>query len=164
MDLLTPELGLFFWTLIAFLAVFYILKTYAWGPILKSLGEREKGIADSISTAEKVKGEMSQLKSDNEKLMAEAREQRTIMLKEAKEIKDKMINDAKEMAKTEANKIIVEAQQQIQQQKMAALTEVKNEIGKLAVDVAEKILRKQLSSSEGQDAYMQLLSEEIKLN
>ncbi len=164
MDLLTPELGLFFWTLIAFLAVLYILGKYAWKPILQSLGDREKGIAESIATAEKVKGEMSQLKSDNEKLMAEAREQRTLMLKEAKEAKDKMIADAKEMAKTEANKIIAEAQAQIQQQKMAAMTEVKNEIGKLAVDVAEKILRKQLSSADGQDAYNQLLSEEIKLN
>ena len=164
MDLLTPELGLFFWTLIAFLAVFFILKKYAWGPILQTLGDREKGIADSIATAEKVKGEMTALKSDNEKLMAEAREQRTLMLKEAKEAKDRMIADAKEMAKTEANKIIIEAQQQIQQQKMAAMTEVKNEIGKLAVDVAEKILRKQLASSEGQDAYNQLLAEEIKLN
>ena len=164
MDLLTPELGLFFWTLIAFLAVFYILRKFAWGPILSSLGEREKGIADSIATAEKVRAEMTQLKSDNEKLLAEAREQRTLILKEAKEAKDRIVGEAKEEAKIQANKIIIEAQQQIQQQKMAALTEVKNEIGKLAVDVAEKILRKQLSSADGQDAYMQLLAEEIKLN
>jgi len=164
MDLLTPELGLFFWTLVAFLAVFFILRKFAWGPILSSLSEREKGIADSIATAEKVKSEMTQLKSDNEKTMAEAREQRTIMLKEAKEIKDKIVNEAKEQAKVEANKIIIEAQQQIQQQKMAALTEVKNEIGKLAIDVAEKILRKQLNESEGQDAYTKMLAEQIKLN
>lgn len=164
MDLLTPELGLFFWTLIAFLTVLFILGKYAWAPILKSLGDREKGIAESIATAEKVKNEMSQLKSDNEKLMADAREQRSLMLKEAKEAKDKIIGEAKEQAKTEANKIIIEAQQQIQQQKMAALTEVKNEIGKLAVDVAEKILRKQLSAADGQDAYNELLAEELKLN
>lgn len=164
MDLLTPELGLFFWTLIAFLVVFYILKKYAWAPILKSLGERESGIAESIATAEKVRNEMNQLKSDNEQLLAEAREQRTLILKEAKEAKDRIVSEAKEQAKTEANKIIIEAQQQIQQQKMAAITEVKNEIGKLAVDVAEKILRKQLSTAEGQDAYMKLLAEEIKLN
>jgi F-type H+-transporting ATPase subunit b len=164
MDLLTPELGLFFWTLIAFLCVLFILGKYAWGPILKSLGDREKGIAESIATAEKVKSEMSQLKSDNEKLLAEAREQRTQMLKEAKEAKDKMIAEAKEQAKTEANKILAEAQAQIQQQKMAALTEVKNEIGKLAIDVAEKILRQELEVSKGQDAYNQLLAEQIKLN
>ncbi len=164
MDLLTPELGLFFWTLIAFLCVFLILKKFAWKPILQSLGEREKGIADSISAAERVKGEMTQLKSENEKLMAEAREERTTMLKEAKEIKDRMINDAKEQAKVEANKIIAEAQVQITQQKDAAMTEVKNEIGALALNVAEKILRKQLDSNEGQEAYMSMLANDIKLN
>jgi F-type H+-transporting ATPase subunit b len=164
MDLLTPELGLFFWTLVAFIAVFLILRKFAWGPILSSLGEREKGIADSIATAERVKAEMSQLKAENEKLMAHAREERSMMLKEAKEIKDKMISEAKDQAKAEANKIIIDAQQQITVQKNAALTEVKNEIGNLAVEVAGKILRKELSAAKGQEAYMELLSEDIKLN
>lgn len=164
MDLLTPELGLFFWTLIAFISVFLILRKYAWGPILSSLGEREKGIADSIATAERVKAEMGQMKAENEKLMQQAREERSTMLKEAKEIKERMISEAKEQAKVEANKIIVDAQAQIQQQKMAALTEVKNEIGNLAVEVAGKILRKELSSAAGQEAYMSLLSNDIKLN
>jgi len=164
MDLLTPELGLFFWTLIAFLALFFILRKFAWGPILSSLGDREKSIADSIATAERVKGEMTQLKSENEKLMAQAREERTLMLKEAKEMKDRIINEAKEQAKAEANKIIIEAQQQIQQQKMAALTEVKNEIGSLAIAVAGKILRKELSAADGQEAYMQMLTDDIRLN
>lgn len=164
MDLLTPELGLFFWTLVAFIAVFLILRKFAWGPILSSLGEREKGIADSIATAERVKAEMGQLKSENEKLMAQAREERSQMLKEAKEIKDRIVNEAKTQAKEEANKIIVDAQHQIQQQKMAALTEVKNEIGNLAIEVAGKILRSELSAAKGQEAYMQLLSEDIKLN
>lgn len=164
MDLLTPELGLFFWTLVAFISVFLILRKYAWGPILKSLGEREKGIADSIATAERVKAEMGQMKAENEKLMQEAREERSAMLKEAKDIKDRMISEAKEQAKVEANKIIIDAQAQIQQQKMAALTEVKNEIGNLAVEVAGKILRKELNSAAGQEAYMSLLSDDIKLN
>ncbi|MCW3123810.1 MAG: atpF, partial [Flavipsychrobacter sp.] len=164
MDLLTPELGLFFWTLIAFLAVFFILRKFAWGPILSSLGEREKGIADSIASAERVRNEMSQLQSENEKLLAQAREERTIMMKEAKEMKDRIIGEAKEQAKTEANKIIIEAQEQIQQQKLAALTEVKNEIGNLAVEVAGKILRKQLAASDGQEMYMKMLTEDIKLN
>jgi len=164
MDLLTPEFGLFFWTLLAFLTVFFILGKFAWKPILKGLGEREKGIADSIATAERVKAEMSQLKSENEKLLADAREERTLMLREAKDTKDRMINEAKEQAKAEANKIIIDAQQQIQQQKMAALTEVKNEIGSLAIEVAEKILRKQLNADGGQEKYMQMLAEDIKLN
>ncbi len=164
MDLLTPELGLFFWTLIAFLAVFMILRKFAWGPILSSLGEREKGIADSIASAQRVKNEMSQLQAENEKLLAQAREERSAMLKEAKEIKDRIVGEAKDQAKAEANKIIVEAQEQIQQQKLAALTEVKNEIGNLAVEVAGKILRKQMSAADGQEMYMKMLADDIKLN
>lgn len=164
MDLLTPELGLFFWTLVAFLTLFFILRKFAWGPILQSLGEREKGIADSIATAERVRAEMSQLQSENEKLMAKAIEERTIMLREAKEMKDRMINEAKELAKVEANKIIADAQLQITQQKNAALTEVKNEIGNLAVEVASRILRKELSAADAQDAYNKMLTEDITLN
>lgn len=164
MDLLTPELGLFFWTLIAFLAVFMILRKFAWGPILSSLGEREKGIADSIASAQRVKNEKSQLQAENEKLLAQAREERSAMLKEAKEIKDRIVGEAKDQAKAEANKIIVEAQEQIQQQKLAALTEVKNEIGNLAVEVAGKILRKQMSAADGQEMYMKMLADNIKLN
>ncbi len=164
MDLLTPELGLFFWTLVAFLVVFFILGKFAWKPILGILSEREKGITEAIASAEKMKGEMSQMKSENEKLMAQAHEERTAMLKEAKDIKDRIIGEAKEIAKTEANKIIMEAQAQINQQKNAAMTEVKNEIGTLALEVAEKILRKQLNSNEGQEAYMNMLANDIKLN
>jgi len=164
MDLLTPELGLFFWTLIAFLAVFFILRKFAWKPILSMLGEREKGIAESIASAERVKAEMSQLKSENEKLLAQAREERTQMLREAKETRDKIVGEAKEQAKAEANKIIVDAQHQITQQKNAAIAEVKNEIGSLAIGVAEKILRKQLNASEGQEMYMKMIADDIKLN
>jgi len=164
MDLLTPELGLFFWTLVAFLTLFFILRKFAWGPILQSLGEREKGIADSIATAERVRAEMSQLQSENEKLMAKAIEERTIMLREAKEMKDRLINEAKEQAKVEANKIIADAQLQITQQKNAALTEVKNEIGNLAVEVAGRILRKELSAADAQEAYNKMLTEDITLN
>ncbi len=164
MDLLTPEFGLFFWTLLAFLIVLFILGKVAWKPILSSLDEREKGIADSIATAERVRNEMSQLQAENEKLLVQAREERSQMLKEAKDTRDRIVNEAKDMAKAEANKIIVDAQHQIQQQKMTALTEVKNEIGNLAVEVAGKILRTQLNAADGQEAYMKMLSEDIKLN
>ncbi len=164
MDLLTPELGLFIWTLVAFLVVFLLLRKFAWKPILQSLSERETGIADSIAAADRVKKEMAQMQSENEKLMIQAREERTAMLKEAKEMKDRIVNEAKEQAKAEANKIIADANLQIQQQKMAALTEVKNEIGTLAIEVAEKILRKQLATTEAQSNYASLLAEEIKLN
>ncbi|RYZ50606.1 MAG: ATP synthase F0 subunit B [Sphingobacteriales bacterium] len=164
MELLTPELGLFVWTLIAFLAVFFILRKFAWKPILTALTERETGIAQSIASADRVRKEMAEMQSENEKLMMQAREERSAMLKEAKETRDRMVNEAKDLAKIEANKIIADAQQQIQQQKMAALTEVKNEIGNLAVEVAEKILRKQLSTVDAQSSYAELLAGDAKLN
>ena|SRR5690606_8385413 len=164
MDLLTPDLGLFVWTSIAFLIVFFILRATAWKPILKALHERETGIADSIASAERMRKEMSQMQAENEKIIAEARAERTAILKEAKDLRESMINKAKEETKLVADKMIVEAQQQIQQQKMAALTEVKNEIGKLAVEVAEKVIRKELSSTESQNNYAKMLAEEIKMN
>lgn len=164
MDLLTPELGLFVWTLVAFLAVFFILKKFAWKPILKTLAERETGIAESIASAERMKKEMGMMQAENEKLMAQAREERTQMLKEAKTMSEGIVSKAKEDTKAIADKMIAEAQQQIQQQKMAALTEVKNEIGNLAVEVAEKVLRKQLATADAQNDYAKLLAEDIKLN
>lgn len=164
MDLLTPGFGLFFWTLIAFLSVFFVLKKFAWKPILNTLNERETGIAESIAAAEKLKKEMGQMQAENEKIMAEARAERAAMLKEAKETRDSIINKAKDDTKLIADRMIAEAQQQIQQQKMAALTEVKNEIGKLAVEVAEKVIRKQLATEDSQNEYAKMLAEEIKMN
>ena len=164
MDLLTPDLGLFLWNLLAFLILFFILKKTAWKPILKSLNEREQGIADSLATAERVKAEMAQLKNENEALLAKAREERALMMKEARETKEKIINEAKEQAKLEAGKVITDAQAAIEQQKMAALTEVKNQVGTLVVEVAEKILRRELSNKAEQEKYIRQLSNEVKLN
>lgn len=164
MELLTPEFGLFFWTLLAFLVVLFILRKFAWKPILNSLSERETGIADAIASAEKVKQEMAAIKGENEQLLVKAREERGQMLKEAKEEQDRIITKAKEDTKIIADKMIAEAQQQIQQQKMAALTEVKNEVGKLSLEVAEKVLRKQLANGESQQEYAQMLAKEIKMN
>jgi len=164
MDLLTPPFGLILWTLLAFGIVFFILKKFAWKPILSSLKQRESGIADSIATAERIRAEMSQLKSENEALLAKAREERAQILKEARDIKDKIVGEAKEQAKTEANKIISEANAAIQQQKMAALTDVKNQVGLLVVDVAEKVLRRELQSKADQENYIRQLAADVKLN
>ena len=164
MDLLLPHLGLIVWTVLAFLVVLLILKKFAWKPILKGLNDRETNIANSIATAEKVKLEMSQLKSENEALLVAAREERGIMLKEAKEIKDRMINDAKEEAKVQATKIITEANAAIQNQKMAALTDIKNQVGKMVIEVSEKVLRRELANKSEQENYVKQLAEEIKLN
>ncbi|EDK72347.1 ATP synthase F0, B subunit [candidate division TM7 genomosp. GTL1] len=164
MKLLTPELGLLLWTLLAFLIVFFILKKLAWPAIIKGLRDREQSIASSLETAERVKAEMAQMKSENEALLAKAREERAQLLKEARETKDKIINEAKDQAKIEANKIITEAQQAINAQKMAALTEVKNQVGKLVIEVSEKILRKELTNKEAQEAHIKGLVGEVKLN
>lgn len=164
MKLLTPDLGLLFWTLLAFLAVFFILAKFAWPAIVKGLKEREQSIADSLATAEKVKAEMAQLKSENEALLAKAREERAQLLKEARETKDKIVNDAKEQAKIEANRIVAEAQAAIQTQKMAAITDVKNQVGTLVIEVAEKVLRRELNNKADQESYIRQLTNEVKMN
>ena len=150
MDLLIPSFGLIIWTLLAFLIVFFILKKFAWKPILSALKEREVTIADSLATAEKMKAEMAQFKSENEALLAKAREERGQMLKEARDTKDRIINEAKEQAKVEASRIITDAQDAIERQKMAALTDVKNQVGQLVIEVSEKVLRRELSNKTEQ--------------
>lgn len=164
MELLTPHFGLFAWTLLAFLIVLFILKKFAWKPILSGLNERETKIANSIQAAEKMKQEIANMKAENEALLAQAREERSQILKEAKEAKDKMINDAKDKAKEEAAKIISEANAQIQQSKNRAITEVKNQIGLLTMNIAEKVLKKNLSSDAEQQEYIQKLTSDINLN
>jgi F-type H+-transporting ATPase subunit b len=164
MDLLNPSFGLLIWTLLAFLVVFWILAKLAWPAIIKGLKEREQSIADALATAEKVKAEMAQMKSENEALLAKAREERAQLLKEARDTKDKIINEAKAQAKIEANKIIADAQQAINQQKMAALTEVKNQVGMLVIEVAKKVLRRELSGKGEQENYIKQLAEEVEMN
>lgn len=164
MELLLPGLGLLFWTFIAFIAVFFLLKAFAWKPILSSLKERETGIADAIASADKVKLEMAALKNENEAMMVKAREERAVLIKEAKETSDKMIADAKDKAKFEYDRIVADAQNAILQQKNAALTDVKNQVGSLVIEVAEKILHRELSNKAEQEQYIQQLTEGAKLN
>src|ERR1700681_2353350 len=161
MNLLLPEFGLLIWTLLAFLIVFFILGKFAWPAIIKGLRDRESSITDALATAERVKAEMAQLKSENEALLAQAREERAVMLKEARDTKDKIINEAKEQAKTEAGKIITDARAAIEVQKMAAITEVKNQIGNLVIEVSEKILRRQLENKPEQENYIKQLAQEM---
>jgi len=164
MDLLTPSFGLLIWTLLAFGIVFFILKKFAWPAIVKGLKDREHSIADSLATAERVRAEMAQLKSEHEALLAQAREERALMLKEARETKEKIINESKDAAKVEASKIIVEARAAIEAQKMAAITDVKNQVGKMVIEVSEKILRRELGNKTDQEAYIKGLVSDVKLN
>lgn len=164
MKLLTPEFGLLIWTTLAFLIVFFLLKKMAWPAIIKGLRDRENTIADSLATAQKVKEEMAQMKSENETLLAKAREERAQLLKEARETKDKIISEAKEQAKLEANKIMTEVQAAINTQKMAALTEVKNQVGKLVLETTEKVLRREFANKQVQEEHIQSLVNELKMN
>ncbi|MGX5818571.1 F0F1 ATP synthase subunit B [Chitinophaga lutea] len=164
MDLLQPALGLFIISLLIFVIVFLILRKFAWNPILSTLKEREDSISDSIATAERVKEEMAQMKAEHEHVLAEAKAERSKILKEAKDAKDQIISEAKAQAQAEAKKIIQDASIAIENQKMAALTDVKNQVGTLVIEVAEKVLRKELSDKQNQEAYIKQLASEIKMN
>ena len=164
MELLTPDLGLLFWTLLAFLIVFFILKKFAWPAIIKGLNEREENISNSIATAEKVKLEMAQLKRENEDFLAKTREERAVIIREAKEIKDKMISEAKEQAKEVAAKIVADAQATISHEKLLAITEMKNQIGTLVIEVSEKVLRRELANKTEQEAFIKQLAQEAIKN
>lgn len=162
--LIKPEIGLVVWTTLSFLLLLFVLAKYAWKPILGAIRKREQTINDSLATAERVKAEMAQLQSENEALLAKAREERALMLKEARDTKDRIINEAKEQAKVEANKIVLDAQAAIQAQKMAAITDVKNQVGTLVIEVAEKVLRRELGNKAEQETFIKQLTNEVKLN
>ena len=164
MELLLPKLGLIFWTVLAFAIVFFILAKYAWKPILKSLNEREKNISDAILSTEKIKKEMAEMKNENEALLAKAREERAQMMREAKETRDKIISEAKEQARLETNKIVADAQAAINQQKMASITDLKNQVGNLVVEVSEKVLRRELGNKEEQEKYINQLASNVDFN
>lgn len=164
MELLQPGIGLLIWTLIAFLIVLYILGKFAWKPILNSLKERETNIADSIETADRIKAEMAQMKSEHEELLAKAREERGVIIKQAKETGDKMIADAKEKAKADFDKIVADATLTINNQKNAAIIDVKNQVGKLVIEVSEKVLRRELANKADQEKYINELAKEVTLN
>ena len=162
--LIQPELGLIFWMTLSFLIVMFILKKFAWKPILKALSDREDNIEEALNTAKKAKEEMIALKSDNERLLNEARAERDMMLKEARDTKDAIIAEAKGKAQVEANKIMTSAREAINNEKMAAITELKNQVAKMSIEIAEKILRHELSNDEKQKALMDNLIRDISLN
>ena len=142
--------GLFIWQIILFLLLLFLLRKFAWRPILKAVNDREEGIKDALDSAEKAKLEMANLQADNEKLIQEARVERDTMMKEAREVKAKMIADAKDEAQAEANKMIVQAQSAIQSEKKSAMAELKNHVAELSIQIAEKVVRKELSSKNEQ--------------
>jgi len=162
--LIQPEIGLIFWMTLSFVIVMVILGKFAWKPILKALSEREENIEEALNTARKAKEEMVALKADNERLIQEARLERDKMLKEARDTKDAIIAEAKGKAQAEANKIMASARESINNDKMSAITELKNQVAKMSIDIAEKILRHELSNDEKQKALVENLLRDISLN
>lgn len=158
------SLGLFFWQLVLFVALILLLKKFAWKPILEAVEKREDGIKGALESAEKAKLEMQNLQADNQKLLKEARAEREEMLKEARDIKNKMIEEAKGEAQTQANKMIEQAQAAIESEKKAAMAELKNHVASLSLEIAEKVVREELSNKDKQIKLVESMLNEAKLN
>jgi F-type H+-transporting ATPase subunit b len=164
MDLVTPEFGLIFWTSITFLVLLFILKKFAWKPILGAVSEREKGIKDALTSAVEARKEMENLQADNERILKEARAEREAMLKDARELKNKMIDDAKQDAKIEANKLITQAQAAIEAEKKAAIADLKSQVAQISISIAEKVVREELSNTEKHEKLVESMLDNATLN
>ena len=164
MDLVTPDIGLIFWTTVSFAILYFVLSKFAWKPILGAVNEREKSIKEALAAAEKAKEEMANLKADNEKILNEAKLQRESLLKEAREIKSKIIADAENEATEKANKLIESAKNAIETEKSAAMKELKNTVVDLSLEIAEKLLSKELDNKEKQLENIRDILDKTKLN
>ena len=164
MDLVTPDIGLIFWTTVSFAILYFILAKFAWKPILGAVNEREKSIKDALFAAEMAKEEMASLKADNEKILNEAKLQRESLLKEAREIRSRIIADAESEATEKANKLIESAKTAIENEKSAAMKELNNTVVDLSLNIAEKLLSKELDNKEKQQENIQEILENTKLN
>ena len=158
------SLGLFFWQAVLFIALIFLLRKFAWKPILDSVNDREEGIKNALEAAENAKRDMENLQADNEKLLKEARAERETMLKEAREIKNKMIEDAKEEAREEASKLVAQAQASIETEKKAAIADLKSQVANLSIDIAEKVVREELSNKDKQLQLVESMLGEATLN
>ncbi|MBT3383728.1 MAG: F0F1 ATP synthase subunit B [Prolixibacteraceae bacterium] len=164
MGLFIPNPGTIFWMVIIFGIVLFILKKFAWKPILSALKDREESIAKALNSAEQARKEVEGLKEGNEKIIAEARIEKDIIIKEAINIKEKIIDEAKEKARLETEKNIEQARQQIQAEKTAAVNDIKKQVAELSVMIAEKVIKKELGNNGEQEKLVNGLVDDIKLN
>ena len=155
--------GLFFWQILLFVGLLLLLRKFAWKPILNAINEREEGIRSALASAEAAKKEMQDVTADSEKLLQEARAERELMLKEAREIKDKMLADAKAQAQQEGDKLVAQARQSIEGERKAAIDDLKNQVASLSVEIAEKVLQKQLEDKDKQLKLVDQLVGDLKL-
>lgn len=158
------SLDLFVKQTILFLLLIFLMIKFAWKPILKALNDREENIQGALDAAAEAKLEMQNLQADNQKLLKEARAERESMLKEARDIKNKMIEEAKEEAKIEAGKLITQAQESIQTEKKAAIAELKGQVANLSIEIAEKVVREELSNKDKQIKLVESMLESATLN
>lgn len=163
MELVKPEIGLIFWMTISFLIVLFILAKFAWKPILKSIKEREDTIEQSLEDAYKAKQMMANIRVEHEKMLGEARTEREQLLREAGEARKKIISEARAKAKTDADIIIKSARETIQNEKMAAITELRNQVAVLSLEIAEKVLRKELSSEARQKEFINAMIDDMRI-
>lgn len=164
MELIQPGLGLIFWMTLSFGTVLFILAKFAWKPILKSLKERENSIDEALHAADRAREEMKQLQFSNEQLLREAKNERDAILNEARKIREKMLDEARFKANEEANRIVENARERIENEKMAALTELKNQIALLSIEIAEKLIREELSKDKKQEELIKKMLDDIKSN
>ncbi len=164
MELVTPGIGLLFWMLLSFSIVLFVLKKFAWKPILQALKNREDTIEGALKAADNARAEMAQLKANNDKILEETKAERENMIGEARQLKEKMIADARESAKDEAAKITAKAMAEIENQKNAMINDMKDQIAVLSVEIAEKILRETLAQDKKQQKYVADLIDKLKLN
>lgn len=156
--------GLFFWQILVLLVLIFLLRKFAWKPILESLNKREEGIQKALDSAEEAKKEMQNLKADNEKMKQEARQERDAMLKEAQDMKKQMISEAAEEAAKKADDIIAKAQSTIQSEKNAAIDELRQQVAMYSIEIAEKVLQQELKNEKDQKKLVNKYLEDVKLN
>jgi F-type H+-transporting ATPase subunit b len=164
MQLVTPDIGLLFWMLVSFLIVFFLLKKCAWKPILNMLNEREYGIEQALKAADKAREEMQKLQANNERILDEARAEREKIFRQAQEMKDKIIDEARKQAIVEKDKIIHDARVSIETEKNLAIREIRNTAAELSVQIAEKVLRRELSAEQKQREAIEQMIKEIPVN
>jgi F-type H+-transporting ATPase subunit b len=164
MDLVTPGIGMIFWTSIIFLVLLFLLRKFAWKPIMKAVHKREGEIEKALHAAEKAREDMKALEFNNEKLLKEAKNQKDIILKEAREMKDAIIEEAKENANIAGERILKEATEKIHFEKMAAITELKNQLAQLSIEIAEKVLKEELVQKEKQQKLIEGWIDDINFN
>lgn len=163
-SLITPGIGLIFWTSVVFLLLLVLLGKYAWKPILNAIKTREQSIQDALSSADKALNDMRELQANNEKILNQARSERDSMLKEARETKDTIIAEAKQKAQADADRIMSTAREQITNEKNAAVADLKNQVAVLSIEIAEKILKAELSNDEKQKTLVSNLMKDVNLN